>query len=85
MATNWKGLLAGIGAMALGAGLTALLTTAAVEYKDEQAIKQTEQTLKAPQVVRYPEHSITCFWWSDLKLIDCMPDYQLGTRKKYEG
>lgn len=70
--------LAGIGALSN-------MTDRANIAVAEQAVKQTEQTLKAPQVVRYPEHSVTCFWWKDLKLIDCMPDYQLGTRNKYEG
>lgn len=51
----------------------------------EQNIQQDKQYLNSPQVLRYPEHSITCFWWEKVNYFQCFPDYQLNTRNKYEG
>ena len=64
----------------VGAGL--LLASLSQDSKPEQAVQSLEQQ-RAYQIINIKEVDVTCFKFDNG--VDCIPDYQLNTRKKYEG
>ena len=73
----------GLLAFVAGVGIfLAALFHSGAHDKAEQAVQSLEQQ-RAYQIINIKEHEVTCFKFDNG--VDCIPDYQLNTRKKYEG
>ena len=75
--------------MTIGPGLAMLLFGSALfiaalsrDSKPEPNVNSLEQQ-RSYQIIYIKEHEVTCFKFDNG--VACIPDYQLNTRKKYEG
>lgn len=84
MKKHWHIAVVGLLAMAFGAAFNEHNANVA---KANAVIseQQVNHALPQPTKLHYPDLAVTCLWWPDVKEIACIPDYQLNTRKKYEG
>lgn len=58
------------------------LTEKANAQVAERSVNSLEEQRKY-QIINVKEYEVTCFKFDNG--VDCIPDYQLNTRKKYEG
>ena len=82
MQHQWLILFAGIGISAAAA----TWLTPIVEKANAQVAEPNVNTLEEQrkyQIINIDELDVTCFMF--INGVDCIPDYQLNTRKKYEG
>lgn len=82
MKHQWLILFAGIGISAAAATWLTPVVEKANAQVAERSVNSLEEQRKY-QIINVKEYEVTCFMF--INGVDCIPDYQLNTRKKYEG